>query len=282
MAKRKRGKLSKTHRTLIIVWILIIAQWLFVKIFAPKRPKIAREAFAKIDRVESDPREAERKKLIAAVYDYRSKHNGTFPVVLEQLIPWYMASVPVDPATKKRFSYTLVNNVPRIGEEGDRRGGIGQILELDSTLIITGLEGLALDKEQLTDAALKVLNEPDAFIYDPTGKSDPFRPFDLSPKTQKSKNLTPLERFTLGQLRLAATLGAGDTATALVETAEGRGYTVKKGTKIGPNGGEVVEILKDRIIILEQTVDFTGQVKNHTFEMRLRTPDQEEKLRGGA
>jgi len=117
--------------------------------------------------------------------------------------------------------------------------------------------------------------EPAPFVYDPTGKRDPFRPFDFSPPAATDESKTPLERYALGQLKLTAVLDGIAEPAAIVENAAGKGFTVKKGTKIGPNNGEVVEIRKDRLIIVETTTDFTGQTRSATVELVLRTKDQE-------
>ena len=85
---------------------------------------------------------------------------------------------------------------------------------------------------------------------------------------------TPLERYDLGQLKLTAVLEGFDQPKAIIETSEGKGFTVGVGTKIGRNNGEIAEIQKDRVLILETEVDFTGVKKTKTTELRLRTKDQ--------
>jgi Tfp pilus assembly protein PilP len=66
-----------------------------------------------------------------------------------------------------------------------------------------------------------------------------------------------------------------DEPTAIVENAAGRGFTVKRGAKIGPNGGVIIEILKDRLVIEETVTDFTGASKTTRTELTIRTQDQE-------
>ena len=125
-------------------------------------------------------------------------------------------------------------------------------------------------------AALPEDAPPPGFIYDSTGKRDPFRPFDFSPKESERDDLTPLERYDIGQLKLTAVLDGFEEPTAVVENAAGRGFTVKRGAKIGPNGGVITEVLKDKLVIVETTTDYTGETKSRTVELFIRTKDQKE------
>jgi len=125
-------------------------------------------------------------------------------------------------------------------------------------------------------AALPEDAPPPGFVYDPAGKRDPFRPFDFSPKESELDDLTPLERYDIGQLKLTAVLDGFDEPTAVVENAAGRGFTVKRGAKIGSNGGVISEILKDKLVVVETTTDYTGVTKSRTVEMLIRTKDQKE------
>ena len=76
---------------------------------------------------------------------------------------------------------------------------------------------------------------PDTFVYNPAGKRDPFKQFDFSARPQNPNAGTPLERYSLGQLRLTAVIIDPKTCapTALVEDSMGKGYPIKIGAKIG-------------------------------------------------
>jgi type IV pilus assembly protein PilP len=124
-------------------------------------------------------------------------------------------------------------------------------------------------------AALPETGDSAALAYNATGKRDPFRPFDFAPKPIEDDARAPLERYELGQLKLTAVLDGFDEPTAIVENAAGRGFTVKRGAKIGPNGGVIIEILKDRLVIEETVTDFTGASKTTRTELTIRTQDQE-------
>ncbi|MCO6431193.1 MAG: pilus assembly protein PilP [Deltaproteobacteria bacterium] len=254
MAKSKKA--TAFQRIVIIGSFLIVVQLVIYFLFNRDKPNSVRDAINRqIEQMPGTPREKDMKRILAAVHDYRQK-TLKFPQHLVELIPDYFDSIPLDPDTGAPFKYTLVNNSPQIGDNEDKK------------------KGPETDDEAML-AALTAQAEATPFVYDPTGKRDPFRPFSLAPQPGDLSNKTPLEKYGIGQLKLTAVLGAGDEGSAMVENSLGKGFTVKKGTKIGVNGGEVIEILADRILILETSTDFTGETKTKTIEMRLRTKDQE-------
>ncbi|WP_291319945.1 pilus assembly protein PilP [Desulfonatronospira sp.] len=95
--------------------------------------------------------------------------------------------------------------------------------------------------------------------YSPEGLQDPFVPFvmpeeppDTLPAMERLRPLTPLERVELGQLRLVGTIKSPEQEVmAMVELPDGKGVMLHKGTRIGPNQGEVVEIHPDRVVVRE-------------------------------
>ncbi|UCD31086.1 MAG: pilus assembly protein PilP [Desulfobacterales bacterium] len=105
-------------------------------------------------------------------------------------------------------------------------------------------------------------------LYDPQGKLDPFeplfqaKPIALAAKKKKRKKAppTPLEKVSLGQLKLVAIIRTENANKALVQEATGKGYIVKKGTYIGLNSGKIIQILKDRIIVEEEVEDVYGKI----------------------
>jgi Tfp pilus assembly protein PilP len=121
----------------------------------------------------------------------------------------------------------------------------------------------------LAEGAPQSKPETERYSYDSAGKRDPFKPFNLSPEIDLS-NRADLERYPLDQLRLTAVLDAAGEPLAVIENRAGRGYNVKKGSKVGIHGGEIIEILPDKILILETSTDFTGNTSTKTIELLLR------------
>jgi len=121
-------------------------------------------------------------------------------------------------------------------------------------------------------------------LYNPEGKLDPFESLfkketvslAVGNKTIKQrKPLTPLERINLSQLTLVGIIQAPSGNRALVQETTGKGYVVKKGTYIGTNSGKIVQILKDRIIIEEESEDIYGKVSIIKKPIKLQKPPGE-------
>lgn len=103
------------------------------------------------------------------------------------------------------------------------------------------------------------------------GKRDPFRPFTLNTRTDSRprENLSPLERYDLGQLRLVGVVWHVKEPNAMVEDSVGLGYIVKVGTLIGANDGRVKAIKPNEIIIEETYVDLFGAKKKREVNIKL-------------
>jgi type IV pilus assembly protein PilP len=111
---------------------------------------------------------------------------------------------------------------------------------------------------------------PVAYHYDPTGKPDPFRSFINSlKKTDVTAVSTPLERFDLSQLKLTGIVWNNDKPRALVNDPSGKAYIVAEGTAIGKNGGRVIKISDNALVVKETYVDFLGKATTKDIEMRL-------------
>lgn len=205
-----------------------------------------------------DPGQRAQRRIVMAANQFKSK-RGRLPNRLEELVPEWFDVVPVDPATKKAFAYRVEGDKPVVGApKGSSAVGDGAIPE-------------SLTEAQI-DEIIASLDAPDPaadYVYDPTDRRDPFKPFDFSVKVSVDTSVPPLQRFSLGQLKVSAILLGGDDPSAMVETEEGMGYPVKKGTKIGLDNGEVIEIVRDKVLIRERFTDFTGAVTKRTVEMML-------------
>ena len=121
-------------------------------------------------------------------------------------------------------------------------------------------------------------------FYNPEGKLDPFEPLFKKErvslavgkkKIKRRKPLTPLERVNLSQLTLVGIIRSPSGNRALVQESSGKGYVVKKGTYIGTNSGKIVQILKDTIIIEEESEDIYGKVSITKKPIKLQKPPGE-------
>ncbi len=118
--------------------------------------------------------------------------------------------------------------------------------------------------------------------YNADGKIDPFAPLintaaKKAPETAQQRKprriLTPLEKFDFSQIRLVAVIIAKSGNIAMVEDSTHKGYTIRVGTYIGRNGGRVVKIENDRVIVKERIRNFKGEYIMRLQVLKLNKPD---------
>lgn len=210
----------------------------------------------------ADGRRKEQLKIQIALNLYKAK-NGVYPKTLEQLAPSFVQDIPNDPATGKKFSYTLENNTAYVGAEGD-------------TIIAQQQLGIGDDSKEIL-ATAATTQEMLAFVYNPSSKRDPFKPFEYAPQQQDDTAKTPLERYDYNEIRVSAVLDGLEQPKAMLEDSTGKGYPATIGTKIGPRGGQIINIQKDKIVILETFEDAAGSIKTKEIEIKLRGTADEKK-----
>lgn len=98
--------------------------------------------------------------------------------------------------------------------------------------------------------------------YSSVGKRDPFRSFlaelETTARTAASRCATPLGRFELEQLKLAAVVTGLDDPVAMVQAPNGVGYTVRRGVCIGKNGGVVAAVRSGEVVVSEWAIRADG------------------------
>ncbi len=104
------------------------------------------------------------------------------------------------------------------------------------------------------------------FGYDPSGRRDPFAPIvqELQPG-KVDVTLPPLQRVTLTELNLIAVVWGAYGYTAMVQTPEGHGYTVRRGTRVGQNNGVVSAVTERGIIVQERFTDIYGKKQEREY-----------------
>lgn len=104
--------------------------------------------------------------------------------------------------------------------------------------------------------------------YDPSGRRDPFAPIlqqlGFGPA---DPTLPPLQRVGLTEMNLIAIIWGAYGYTAMVQTPDGNGYTVRRGTRIGPNNGVVSAITEKGIIVQERFTDVYGKKQEREYEI---------------
>jgi len=158
-----------------------------------------------------------------------------------------------------------------------QRISITGLLLISILVLITFNIGLAAQEE--VASTNKILQQEDlsknnekseavenkGFIYDPTGKTDPFKSFisirEEKEKSDKEKPKTELETLELSQLDLVVIIVSPSGKWAMVKDSKDIGHVIKEGTLIGTDGGVVYKINEGEIIIREEYTDFRGQTQ---------------------
>lgn len=281
----RRKKLSVVHRVVIIGGALIVIEGFYLWLMSGNESHSTMEALERelSKDATSTPRINDLRRLQSALRTYRSSKGGELPKTLNDLVPSVLQSIPVDPNTGKQFAYEIVNGTPYVGEEeivqvktgviakaGPGQGNIKAVEVSDDPTKMTAEQAKAL----IASLDQKDVNEE--YVYDPSNKRDPFRPFDFSPRiVGLGSGTTDLEKVDTSTLRLVAILDGFDEKIAMVESTTGQGFTLRKSTKVGVFGGEVISIDDECAIIVETVEEFTGE--KTTREVKLCLHDTGEK-----
>ncbi len=106
--------------------------------------------------------------------------------------------------------------------------------------------------------------EQEGYVYQQRDRRDPFVPL-IVPKKKAVKiegtRAGNLVSYDISDFTLAAIAQKGEQYFALVTTPDNRSFTVNKGTAIGLYKGKIQEITKDKIIIIEYSSDYRGELK---------------------
>lgn len=122
----------------------------------------------------------------------------------------------------------------------------------------------------------EIKEEGGTFRYDPEGRRDPFRSIIASSGKSKKMvmSLPPLQRLSLSELRLIGIVWGGFGFGAIVQTPDGKGYTLRKGTRVGINSGIVRRITQEEVVIRETATDIFGETKTSTIVMKLHPQEE--------
>lgn len=127
-----------------------------------------------------------------------------------------------------------------------------------------------------------------SYVYNPVGKRDPFRSPDAEPAAQAALASTscnePLCRFDVDQLTLVAVVSGDANPLAMVQDPAGRGYFVRRNTRVGRQGGKVTQIMSDAVVVTEYFTTPDGKTTANPVTLAIKTekvPEQDTDLSTG-
>ncbi len=100
---------------------------------------------------------------------------------------------------------------------------------------------------------------PGEYSYNPSGRRDPFAIVLKDARTgEENQSLPPLQQLSLTELNLIGIVWGGFGYSAMMQAPDGKGYTVRQGTRVGPNGGAVSSITENALVVQERFTDVYG------------------------
>jgi Tfp pilus assembly protein PilP len=119
-------------------------------------------------------------------------------------------------------------------------------------------------------------------VFRPKSERDPFKSFVTmrtavpAPSAKAPRLKTPLQRYSLDQLKVVGIIAGGKIRRALLEDDVGKGYVVSAGDAVGSEGGKITSIQKDRIIIESTYSDVLGNEKVRRITKKLYVSEEGE------
>ena len=150
---------------------------------------------------------------------------------------------------------------PAAGQSSTPEGGS---LSPTPTVERPGVDGIGMVPEaHPTDSP--------GYAYRPDGRRDPFLAIvqDANRAVEINLNVPPLQRVALSEISLIGIVWGGFGYLAMVQTPDGRGYTVREGTRIGSSEGLVSSITAEILTVKEPAVDVLGkqEMREHVIPL---------------
>jgi len=114
----------------------------------------------------------------------------------------------------------------------------------------------------------------DTYRYRADGRRDPFKSLLIDMKGKKPALLTPLQQWSLGELRVIGIVWGTQDYMAMIETPDGKGFLIKEGTLVGPEGGIVKKITEDSVVVEEIYTDYYGRKRPKKTVLRLHAKEE--------
>lgn len=189
------------------------------------------------------------------------------------------------------------NFVP--SDEGSAQGGesrqdsINPSSSVQQNFSDDGEESNFSEAENATDGVPNVDNlktdNPEGYVYDPSGRRDPFLPANITPLNSADKNQSPvipdqrpqgdaellanpdpLLAYYSRDYRLVGVLWDVRQPKAMIRDPNGGVYTLKVKTRLGREGGAVAAIRENEVIVAFPDSSGHFTTKSETFVIRMR------------
>ncbi|MBW6474980.1 MAG: pilus assembly protein PilP [Anaerolineaceae bacterium] len=124
-----------------------------------------------------------------------------------------------------------------------------------------------------TDGDTAAVEAPLKYTFVTENRRDPFQPFILIKRPVDAdadlSAQTPLQQYETMQYKLSAVIVGYNQPMVMVIAPDGRSYVVRKGMKIGKNGGTVIQINKEGFLVEEKYRDLSDVIRTNILEIKL-------------
>ncbi|HZC68893.1 MAG TPA: pilus assembly protein PilP [Nitrospirales bacterium] len=135
----------------------------------------------------------------------------------------------------------------------------------------TGANPPAMTTATAPGASTPTVDSAEGYSYDPKSRRDPFQSLTkLIKSASLQSQMPPLQRVQISDMKLLGIMWGGYGYFGLIQTPDGKGYTVKEGMLLGTNNGVIKTITDKAIIVLEPTIDIAGRKSTKEVEILLR------------
>lgn len=114
---------------------------------------------------------------------------------------------------------------------------------------------------------------PPKYIFVTENRRDPFQPFLLLKRPVDAdadlSAQTPLQQYETMQYKLSAVIVGYGQPMVMVIAPDGKSHVVRKGMKIGKNGGTVIQINKEGFLVEEKYRDLSDVIRTNILEIKL-------------
>jgi len=126
--------------------------------------------------------------------------------------------------------------------------------------------------------------EPE-YEYDPAGRREPFKSLvaeellqaeDIILTPPPDEITSPLQEFTLDELKLTGIILGGLGDYARVRAPDGKSYTINVGSLMGTHGGKVISI-SNNIVLVKETIRYESGKEEEVESPIYLNPIEEEK-----
>jgi Tfp pilus assembly protein PilP len=126
--------------------------------------------------------------------------------------------------------------------------------------------------KKIKAAAQKATTSDEVFVYRADGVRDPFQAFIVTMNDDEEDQKCPL-CLPLSNLSFTGVVTGIASPVALVETRDGVGYFVRRGSELGANGGRIIDIREGVILLRERFQDQLGRISVVDRSLRIRSDD---------